>query len=129
MYDIHAIIIDYLIMKYYVDDSITTTAAITELKFINDYKYSLQICNTKHIEMVLRYISSGLSFKQATLSTYSARLVVGAADFRGFIEIFVRISVRSTVAINLQHLRGLIVSNFGCSYSIAFDTATNRGDE
>lgn len=90
VYNIHAIIIDYLNMKFYADDAITTTAAIKELNLIKQDTYSLKICNIKHLKMAVRYISSVLSFKQAAISAQLARLVFGAVYLRGFTELVVR---------------------------------------
>lgn len=74
-------------------------------------------------------ILNGLSFRQADMDYQSTRLIVSAAGLRDITESFVRKSVRSTVAINLQKMRDLPTQKPCWEFSIAFDTAFNSGDD
>lgn len=77
---VHSSIINDLIMAYSGNKIISTTTALNELAHIVNDTFALKICNTKHLYMAVRHISTELSFKKAAILTRSARFVICAAD-------------------------------------------------
>lgn len=129
IFKIHSDIVDKIILNYFVDSSSSELHALKELKQTDTDTFELTVNNMTHFEMSTKHVSNGLSFRQVALVSQSTRLVVGAADLRGMTESVIRTCVRSAVAINLQKLRYLLSAKPCWAFSIAFDTATNAGDD
>lgn len=134
-YAVHAPIVDDVIYKFLscaepadANTDSQTQVLSTLLVRDNDDVVTLRIANGCHFEMVVGNVSIGMSFRQVARSVQVARNVNQLSHLSGLWEGKVRLYVQAVTAINLQQIRNLMNDKRCWAYSIAMDSATNRGD-
>lgn len=126
---IAASIIDDAIVKLFVSDDSQHGYRNSVLQLLDrdeHDEYKLTINNMMQFDMVVQFVSKGLSFRQTQESIRVAQDVGGNPNLNGVTEHVVRRYVQASIAVNLQHIRKLVLDSRTWAYSIAFDTATNR---
>lgn len=101
------------------------------MKEMNQVKFdafSLHVSNPTHFYISMRKVSSGFSFRYKVNATQATLLVAGAADIIGFIDLFVRQSLRSTGATNQLRIIHFLSSDSLWAFSFTFDTEIDRSD-
>jgi hypothetical protein len=92
-----------------------------------DGAYQIVIKKKNAFSLIIRYVSAGLSFRQAQTVLQQTCNTTGLRNLAGVSEQNVREYVRAAVGINLQKISDILRGKRCWAFSIAFDGATRRG--